>query len=402
MTRHDATTGFDFAARTRILFGAGTADRLGELAAELGCRRILVVSDEGVAAAGHLDRAFMALEDAGLRAVAYTGVAGNPTSADVERCAEAARAAELEIDGILGIGGGSSLDTAKGANFVLTQGGGPMNRFRGYGKAGRPMLPMIAVPTTAGTGSEVQSYALVADTDTHEKMACGDPKAAPRVAVLDPRLTVTMPHRVTALTAMDALSHAIETAVTKTCNPLSTTFSREAFRRMIAALPNVLIDPDGIDARADALLGACFAGLAIESSMLGAAHAAANPLTARFDVEHGQAVGVMLPAVIRWNAADRALAEAYRDLMIAADLGRSDEDPFDSAEALAVLVESLARTAKLATSLVELDVPEAALPELAADAATQWTGTHNPRPAEARDFEDLYRATFSRKEATAP
>ncbi len=134
-----------------------------------------------------------------------------------------------KIDSIIGLGGGSSLDCAKGINFLLTN-GGRMPDYRGYGKASQPMLPMIAIPTTAGTGSEAQSYALISDAETHVKMACGDPKAAFRVAMLDPALTVSQPRSITATSGFDAIAHAVETYVTTKRNPLSEIFSREAWR----------------------------------------------------------------------------------------------------------------------------------------------------------------------------
>src|SRR5207244_6805633 len=191
-------------------------------------------------------------------------------------------------------------DTAKGANFLLTN-GGEMKDYWGVGKATREMLPLIAIPTTAGTGSECQSFALISDEQTHQKMACGDPKAAAKVAILDPLLTISQPPSVTSCTGIDALAHAVETAVTKKRTPLSALYSHEAFRLCMGGLERVLRDPQDIEARAMMQLGAAFAGTAIENSMLGAAHAAANPLTARYGVVHGQAVGLMLPAIVAFN-----------------------------------------------------------------------------------------------------
>src|SRR5205807_2713074 len=155
--------------------------------------------------------------------------------------------------------------------------------------------PMIAIPTTAGTGSETQSYALIADAKTHVKMACGDKRAAFRAAILDPELTLTQPKRVTALTGIEAIAPAIETYVTKRRNPLSLAFSREAWRHLAPNLPQILNEPNDLPARSAMQLGACLAGMAIENSMLGAAHALANPLTAAYGIAHGEAIALMLP-----------------------------------------------------------------------------------------------------------
>ena len=163
------------------------------------------------------------------------------------------------------------------------------------------MLPMIAVPTTAGTGSETQSFALISDAKTHVKMACGDKKASFRVALLDPELTLTQPPRVTALTGIDAVAHALESYVARTRNSASMAFSREAWLLLGGNFCACDCRTDKLNARSGMQLGASFAGLAIENSMLGAAHALANPLTAKFSIAHGQAVGMMLPHVIRFN-----------------------------------------------------------------------------------------------------
>ncbi|MEY4691253.1 MAG: hypothetical protein RIT19_1578, partial [Verrucomicrobiota bacterium] len=292
---------FDSTLRTRVVFGAGCLDRLGELAAGLGGRRVLLVTDPGIVRAGHAARAESLLRAAGLEVAVFDAVRENPTTLDVARGLEVARAAAVDL--FVGLGGGSSIDTAKGVNFLLTQ-GGEMRDYQGVGKATRPMLPLIAIPTTAGTGSECQSAALIADEVTHHKMACLDPKAAARIALLDPELTVSQPRRVTALTGLDALVHAVESAVTTRRTVWSSMFSREAFRLCAGALETVLRSPDDLEARGRMLLGAAMAGTAIENSMLGAAHSAANPLTAHFGIVHGAAVGLMIPQVIRFNAAD--------------------------------------------------------------------------------------------------
>jgi alcohol dehydrogenase len=249
---------------------------------------------------------------------------------------------------------------------------------------------MIAVPTTAGTGSECQSYALIAQEETHIKMACGDPKAAPKLALLDPELTLTQPHAVTAAAGIDALAHAIETSVTRKRNAISAMFAREAFRRCVRAFPTVLDTPDDLEARGDMILGAALSGLAIENSMLGAAHAAANPLTARFGVTHGQAVGLMLPAVIRFNAEDRETAEIYSRLAADAGLVAPDCDAVDAAEELAECVERLLELAGMARSLEELGIERPPLDDLAREAARQWTASFNPRCVDAADFVRLY------------
>jgi len=298
---------FDHQPRTRLVYGNGTLARAGELVRELGTRA-LVVSDPGIVKTGHVVRALSFLAEAGLQARVFGEVRENPSTEDVDACVAVAR--EFQADLIIGLGGGSSMDTAKGCNFILTN-GGRMQDYWGVGKATKPMLPLIAIPTTAGTGSECQSFALISDPETHVKMACGDPKAAAKVAILDPELTVSQPRRVTVCTGIDALSHALETAVTNKRNALSSLYSREAFRLCHSGFSRVLRDPKDLDARGMMLLGAACSGIAIENSMLGVAHSCANPLTAKFNVVHGEAVGVMLPHVIRFNSQMPEIAAIY-------------------------------------------------------------------------------------------
>ncbi len=373
---------FDIHSRTRFIFGEGTINRLGELASEFRPRCVLVVSDRGIMEAGHDAAALRSLKDAGLKVASFHDFAENPTSAMVD--AGVRRAAEVQPDLLVGLGGGSSMDCCKGINFVYSC-GGSIHDYHGLGKATCEMLPMIAIPTTAGTGSEAQSFALISDTETHTKMACGDSRAACRVAILDPKLTLTQPASVTALTGIDAISHAIETYVTKRRNPISTTYSRSAFGMLAEGFPRVLAAPEDLEARGMMQIGACLAGMAIETSMLGAAHATANPLTARHDITHGQAVGLMLPAVIRMNGSVHA--DWYAELLREVDPSvLTPEAP----QRLAELVIHWLREAGLATSLDELSIPASGIDLFVEDALKQWTGTFNPVPLDPDRTRGLY------------
>lgn len=383
----DEFVGFDFRPRTRVIFGEGVVDRLGELACELGGTRVLLVTDRGLAEAGHEQHGLEALTAAGLDVTIFDDVHANPTTDDVDRCLAAAR--DGRVDLIVGLGGGSSMDCAKGCNFLLTN-GGRIQDYWGVGKARRPMLPMIAVPTTAGTGSEAQSFAVIADANTHMKMACGDWKAACAVALLDPVLTTTQPAAVTATTGIDAISHAIETCVTTRRNPVSRLYSRHAWRLLGTSYPRVIRAPQDLQARAGMQLGAHWAGAAIENSMLGATHSLANPLSAHCDLVHGVAIGVMLPHVMRFNAP--VAAAIYADL--ASDLGVCDRDDPEATDQLAALVQQLTLDAGLPQSLAECDVDPALIPTMAKEAAQQWTAQFNPRPVDAASLEELYRCAY--------
>lgn len=374
---------FDYSPQTRVVFGAGTLARLGELVKELGGQRVFLVTDAGLQRAGHVQHGMDSLADAGLDLTVFTDVQPNPTTDDVDRALEVARGANIDL--IVGLGGGSSMDCAKGVNFLLTN-GGRMEDYWGVGKATKPMLPMIAVPTTSGTGSEAQSFALIANAETHMKMACGDKKAACRVAVLDPELTVSMPPQVTAATGIDAISHALESYVTNQRNPVSQLFSRQSWKLIAKSFPVVNKKPDNLDARGAMQLGAHLAGAAIENSMLGAAHACANPLSAHYGITHGVAIGLMLPHVIRYNAS--TVLDLYGHL--AADAGLCADDDPQAALRLADYVTTLVDSTGQPTRLSACDVQAAMIPTLAEEAAAQWTGNFNPRPVDIESLKEIY------------
>jgi alcohol dehydrogenase len=373
---------FDFQTGTRVVFGEGAVARVGELARGLNFRRTLLVADRGLVASGHVAGAVAPLRAAGVRVFEFHDFAPNPDTSMIERGRDFA--APLDVDSIIGLGGGSSLDCAKGVNFLLTN-GGTMRDYRGYGRAARPLLPMIGIPTTTGTGSEAQSYALVSDAVTREKMACGDPSAAFRVALLDPLLTATQPRHVTASAGLDALSHAVETFVTTRRNPVSEMFSREAWRLLEANYERALAEPGDAGARGAMLVGAHFAGAAIEQSMLGAAHACANPLSKNYGTEHGAAVALMLPHVVRWNSEE--VGARYRELWQTAHARGGAVD-------LAARLEELAAAGGLPRRLRDARVPAADLARLAGEAAEQWTGRFNPRAFDAAAALQIYERAF--------
>ena len=372
----DEIISFRALTETKIDFGAGSVSRLADHVKSLGGSKVLLVTDPGIAEAGHLEWVNMILTKGGIGVIPYLDVRENPTTEDVASCVDVAKGEGIDL--IIGLGGGSSLDTAKGCNFILTN-GGHMKDYWGSGKATHDMLPLIAIPTTAGTGSECQSYAIIADSETHVKMACGDKKAAARIAILDPELTMTQPANVTSHTGIDALSHAIETSVTTKRTGTSYQYSKLAFELLNSSFELALKDPKNIEARSKMLLGAAYAGTAIESSMLGAAHAAANPLTAHFGIIHGAAVGLMLPHVIKYNSEDPDIKKIYDDLY-SGDLPKR-------------VVELLVLSG-ISSNLTSYGVDKANVESLSKDASNQWTGTFNPRGVGEGDFADLYESAF--------
>lgn len=325
--------------------GFGSLSRLPEIREELGFKQSLLVSDVAIYAGQIPD------------VVWFSDFSPNPDSEAAQR--GSVTAAQSQVDSIIALGGGSSMDCAKAINFLLTN-GGSMSDYRGYGKARRPMLPMIGIPTTAGTGSEAQSYAVISDAATKTKMACGDPKAAFAITILDPELTRSVPCAVRAASGFDAIAHAVETLVTKRRSALSLVYSREAWQRLSRSYMRT--DDRSLE---DMQVGSYLAGLAIENSMLGGAHACANPLTKNYGILHGDALAALLPSVVRWNACPE-----YQEFH----------------PALADFLANLARDAGLPGSLRELNVPKSDLARLSKEASEQWTGFFNPRPLNALEI----------------
>lgn len=363
----------------RVIFGENTIEKLGAVVKTLGGNRVFIVTDPGIQKVDILARACAALKSERITAHIFADVAPNPTTQHVEAAVAVAKA-NTPIDLIIGLGGGSAMDCAKGSNFLLTN-GGRMEDYWGVNKATLPMLPSIGIPTTIGTGSEAQSFALIAQAKTHIKMACGDTKAKFGTVILDPTLTETLPKAVSATTGIDAIAHAIESFVSTKRNPMSIMFSKHAWQLLDSHF-EACLEPKSSTARSNMLFGAYLAGLAIENSMLGAAHACANPLTARYGITHGIAVALMLPHVIRFNS---TVAEAsYRDLRPQGNL--------------ADRVVELKNVADLPNTLGACPVKHAIvpteIPTLAKEAAVQWTAQFNPRPLDIQDFMRLYEAAY--------
>lgn len=369
----------------RIVFGENAITQLGDLCQGLGASRVLLITDPGLIQAGHCEKALQSLAKANITSFLFDQVEENPSTRHVGLGLEFAQK-HSPIDCIVALGGGSPMDCAKGINFLLTN-GGEMEDYWGIDKASQPMLPSIGIPTTAGTGSESQRFALITQEKDHQKMACGDSKALFRTVILDPILTQTLPQNVTATAGLDAIAHALESYVSTERTQLSQILAREAWRLLNRNFEMVIESPDDLGSRAEMLWGAHFAGAAIENSMLGAAHACANPLTIKFGITHGIAVSLMLPHVIRFNG-DK-VDKLYSELLETA--GLPHETP---AEQLSGRVTYLINSAELPTILREYQVEKASLPDLAHLATQQWTGKFNPKSLSEANFLSLYEEAY--------
>jgi alcohol dehydrogenase len=275
-------------------------------------------------------------------------------------------AAPQAINLVVGLGDAGALDFAKLVNLLLSN-GGSIRDYRGYGNVPKPLLPMIAVPTTAANGSEAQGNAAIADPDSRSKMICGDPKIFYRTAILDPKLTLGQTAAATAANGYVAISNAVETLFSTRRTPISECFSREAWRLLDASFARIVRAPEDLEARSAMLLGAHFAGLAIEYAALGPAHACAQPLVENYHMSAGAAVALVLAPAIEW---------------------------IEQGEDLLPRLEELAAMAELPRSLRDTPVPEQALPRLAEEAAAQWSGRFSSRHFDAAAALEIYRAAL--------
>lgn len=387
---------YQWAAATRVIAGRGLLESTGFEFAKEGARRVLVVTDAGVRGTGLVERVEAGLADGGLdTAAVFDEVPQDSDTGVVERAAEEARA--TGADSFLAVGGGSVMDTAKAADVVFTHGG----RIRdwegfyvlpreqdGLGRA-LPLAPLACIPTTAGTGSEVSFAAVVRDAEANLKMEVADFPLFPRLAMLDPETTRTLPAPVAAATGMDALTHAVEGYTSSECSAHGDAFALHALRLIHANLEPAVLTPQDEDARGNMLVAAALAIVPTGSGAIGIAHSMSHACGGRYGAPHGVANAVCLPHVIRFNAqAGQQVGERYADLARLLGLDTGGEE---AAGALAEHLERLRDRLGLPGRLSALGVPEDGIGLLAEAAMGDVCTLVNPREPSRKDFEELFR-----------
>ena len=294
------TSYFEFHAPVKIVAGPSALEHLPFELASLGCKRPLLLTDAGVRAAGLADLVEAAMKAGGAHVVQiFDGIPPDSSTEVVATIADTYR--RLDCDGILALGGGSVMDTAKGANILASLGGDSLHGYLGAGAIPRRLRPLIAIPTTAGTGSEVTLAAVIKDDETGVKLPFASPFLLPDVAVLDPRLTEKLPGRLTAATAMDALTHAIESVTGLARNAMSDAYAHAAIAKIRANIVRAIDHPDDLDARLELAVAALLAGVAFSNSMVGLVHSLGHSVGALCHVHHGMCMGVLLPRVLEYN-----------------------------------------------------------------------------------------------------
>ncbi len=382
-------SGFTFNTTPSIRMGAGLLDELGEMAAALCGKHVLLVTDPGMLATGIVERALASLEAAGVVAEVFSDVKADPPEAVVLAAVEAAKGQ----GGVIGLGGGSSIDVAKLA-ALLAGNGGTLAEAYGVHMAKGPRLPLIAVPTTAGTGSEVTPISIVT-TGASEKMGVVSPLIIPDVALLDPELTRDLPAHVTAATGIDAMVHAIEAYASASANnnPVSRALACEALRLMGGALESAVNTPHDMEARGDMLLGSLLAGQAFANSPVAAVHALAYPIGGHFKVPHGLSNALVLPHVLRFNAV--TAPNAYAELAPIAFPKLAGLGPQEAAAAFAQELADLSKRCGLPEGLSGVGITRDDLPLLARDAMNQTRLlVNNPREVTLADAQAIYEAAL--------
>jgi len=382
---------FSFATTAQILCESGSAARLGELCRERGASRVLLVSDPGIARLGLLDGVLPGFASAGVAVEVFDQVLADPPESVVLQAVAQARSMGAQL--VVGFGGGSSMDVAKlVALLAHPQAIQGIGEVFGVGNARGPRLPLLQVPTTAGTGSEVTPIAIVTTGET-TKTGVVSPYLLPDLAVLDADLTLGLPPAVTAATGIDAMVHAIEAYTSKLKkNPLSDLLAREALRLLACNLDEVVRNGANREARQAMLLGACLAGQAFANAPVAAVHALAYPLGGHFHIPHGLSNALVLPEVIRFNAP--AAAPLYAELAPLL-LGSRLQAGGDLTEQFIAELAELSPRCGLPSRLRDAGVPEERLPTLARDAMLQQRLlVNNPRELSEADALAIYRAAY--------
>jgi len=369
---------FSFVLPTRIEFGKGSLSKLPGVLKDLKVKKPLLVTDPGVRKAGILEKVEKQLEGSGIGFEIFDDVEANPKDRNVE--AGARVLARTEADAIVAVGGGSPIDCAKAMAIVASL-GGKARDYEGRGKVNAPLIPIVAVPTTAGTGSEVTFSSVITDTKESFKFSIRDTSIAPRVALADPLLTLSMPSSLTASTGMDALTHAIEGYTALTSEPIADACALEAVAYISRNIRRAVQDGSDESARSGMLVGSLLAGIAFSHSDVASVHCIAEALGGMYDAPHGACNAIALPAVMEYNL--EWCTEGYA--RIAEAMGIPFTENTEGAKAAVEAVKRMARDVGLPV-LRSLGVLEKDLQEIAKKSVKNGSNSSNPRPMEITDY----------------
>jgi alcohol dehydrogenase len=379
-----------FNCNTEILFGVGAIRQLSKIISSQTVERILIICDEGVKSAGILDLVLQEIKLAQVDYIVFSEVEANPSSTTVNKASQILM--DSKVDLIVAVGGGSPLDTAKAVGVVATN-GGDITQYEGIDKFEFPSLPVVAIPTTAGTASEVTNFTVITDLEREYKVTIGGRKLAARWAIVDPVLTLTLPPKLTASTGLDALVHAIESYTSTMAYPLSEALALEAIRVISDNLRQAVYNGDNLEARTKMLYGSLVAGMAFNNTRLGNVHAMSHPLSAKFNIPHGVANSVLLPHVMEFNR--MAVPGKFARIAIEMNevIGGSKSELEMSKDAITA-VQKLASDIGIPDNFRDYGVTVDSIPSMAQDAMKSGNILVNPRKTSIEDVITLYHKTI--------
>ncbi|MFA1820158.1 iron-containing alcohol dehydrogenase [Virgibacillus oceani] len=381
-----ALSTFSYAIPTAIEFGNGAIEKLSELVNNLNGSKAIIVADPGVVKAGIVDRVIDSLQK-NIPYIVFSEIESDPEVQSVEKGLEIAK--EESCDIVIGVGGGSSLDTAKTIGLLMNNDGG-VRDYVGLDKVPNPSCPTIAIPTTAGTGSELTIFSVLSDKENKVKISIGSYYNCPDIALCDPELTLSLPPSITAATGMDALTHALESFVNKTTQPISEGMAKQSMRLVSENLRLAVVQGENKEARYNMLLASTMAAMAFNVTRLGLAHALAIPLGARFNIPHGTVNAMLLPEVMEYNL----IGAEDKFVIIAEIFGEQTEllSKRGAAEKAVTAVRRLKEDVGITHKLQDFGVQEEDLDIIAEEAMQSGNVPVNPRKPSLEDLKNICRA----------
>jgi alcohol dehydrogenase len=378
---------FEFLLPTRIIFGNGVIDRIGDEARNLG-RRAFIVTDKDILQTGYTERIQRLFKHFNIEVMVFSDVAPNPRDISVEKGSQQAR--EFKADMLIGVGGGSVIDTAKAIGVILQE-GGRIQDYEGLDLIKKPITPLIAVPTTAGTGSEVTFWSVITDTDRKLKMSIGSPRMAAKIALVDPMLTLTLPKEITAFTGIDALVHSIEAYTALLSQPISDSIALSAIRLISDNIRKAYANGKNVEARYNMMLGSMLAGIAFGNSDVASVHCMGEAMGGLYDTPHGLSMAMCLPSCVEHNIISNP--EKFSEVAIALGENVTGLSPIAAARQCMIAVRNL---------LKDLDIPSARqiglkkedLNRLAEMAAANVSVASNPRTLDKQDFLKMFQNAY--------
>ena len=383
------TTTYVFLHPEKTIFGQGVAHQVGQCVQELEMKKVFVVTDETILKLDAFKDVEKSLIEKKLDYYIYSEVDLNPTDIQVEKGAKIFQ--EEKADGILAVGGGSSIDSAK-AIGLLVNNGGSIRDYDGGDGIKNPMVPLIAIPTTAGTGSEVTAWSMITDTENCRKMLIGGYKLIPKIALVDPLMMVSMPPTVTAATGLDALSHAIDAYCSVGAMPQTDAVALSAIKFIVKNLGPAIANDNNVEAREGMAMGSLLGGVAINSAGCAGTHALGQQITAQYDIPHGITMGIMMPYIMKFNM--NACLDRHADITVAMGENIQGLNKKEIAEKAPFAVYEFVKSAGLPTTLSEVKVDQNLIPACVKWAAKDADLANNPRTATLEQIEEIYKKAF--------